>query len=112
MNLASISENLNVEKRIAVTPEIAKKFITLGFNLSLPKNYNRKIAIKTRTKITAVVPQRKNLVKLFHVFLWFSLSIKLLLSCFKFRVCFIYYVDSSSSPYKLRVKVSFFYRFK
>src|SRR6056300_1506150 len=39
MNLASISENKDVEKRIAVTPEIAKKYISLGFNLSLPNNY-------------------------------------------------------------------------
>ncbi len=39
MNLASISENHDIEKRIAVTPEIAKKYINLGFNLSLPYNY-------------------------------------------------------------------------
>ena len=39
MNLASISENKDIEKRIAVTPEIAKKYISLGFNLSLPSNY-------------------------------------------------------------------------
>ena len=39
MKLASISENQNIEKRIAITPEIAKKYISLGFNLSLPKNY-------------------------------------------------------------------------
>ena len=39
MNLASISENKDREKRIAVTPEIAKKYISLGFNLSLPSNY-------------------------------------------------------------------------
>ena len=39
MNLVSILENLDVEKRIAITPEIAKKYISLGFNLSLPKNY-------------------------------------------------------------------------
>ena len=39
MNLASISENKEREKRIAVTPEIAKKYISLGFNLSLPDNY-------------------------------------------------------------------------
>ena len=39
MNLASISENREVEKRISITPEIAKKYISLGFNLSLPKNY-------------------------------------------------------------------------
>ncbi|WP_145596170.1 NAD(P) transhydrogenase subunit alpha [Candidatus Pelagibacter sp. FZCC0015] len=39
MKLASISENLNIEKRVAITPEIAKKYISLGFTLSLPKNY-------------------------------------------------------------------------
>ena len=39
MNIVSISENQNIEKRIAITPEIAKKYISLGFNLSLPKNY-------------------------------------------------------------------------
>ena len=39
MNLVSISENKDREKRIAVTLEIAKKYISLGFNLSLPSNY-------------------------------------------------------------------------
>jgi NAD(P) transhydrogenase subunit alpha len=39
MNLASISENKDREKRIAITPEIAKKYISLDFNLSLPNNY-------------------------------------------------------------------------
>ena len=39
MNLASISENKDREKRIAVTPEIAKKYISLGFNLFLTSNY-------------------------------------------------------------------------
>ena len=39
MNLASISENKDKEKRIAATPDIAKKYISLGFNLSLPNNY-------------------------------------------------------------------------
>ena len=39
INLASISENKDKEKRIALTPEIAKKYISLGFHLSLPGNY-------------------------------------------------------------------------
>ena len=39
MNLASIKENKEIEKRITVTPEIAKKYISLGFNLTLPNNY-------------------------------------------------------------------------
>ena len=39
MNLTSISENIETEKRIAITPEIAKKYINLGFEISLPDNY-------------------------------------------------------------------------
>ena len=39
MNLSSISENLSIEKRIAITPEIAKKYISLGFELTLSNNY-------------------------------------------------------------------------
>ena len=39
MNLASILENQNIEKRIAITPEMAKKYISLGLNLTLPNNY-------------------------------------------------------------------------
>ena len=39
MHLASISENNKIEKRLAITPEIAKKYINLGFGLSLPNNY-------------------------------------------------------------------------
>ena len=45
MNLASITENRDLEKRIAVTPEISKKYINLGFNLSLTKNYGFHLGI-------------------------------------------------------------------
>ena len=39
MNIASLSENKEIEKRLAITPEITKKYLDLGFNLFLPKNY-------------------------------------------------------------------------
>ena len=39
MRIASISENQKVEKRIAITPEIAKKYISLGIEVSIPENY-------------------------------------------------------------------------
>ena len=39
MHLVSTSENKETEKRVALTPEIAKKYIDLGFKLSLPNNY-------------------------------------------------------------------------
>ena len=39
MKIVSISEDQQIEKRIAITPEIAKKYISLGFEVSLSKNY-------------------------------------------------------------------------
>ena len=39
MIIGSISENLNFEKRVAITPEILKKYKNLGFNICINKNY-------------------------------------------------------------------------
>jgi H+-translocating NAD(P) transhydrogenase subunit alpha len=39
MRIVSVLENRELEKRIAITPEIAKKYITLGIELSLSQNY-------------------------------------------------------------------------
>jgi NAD(P) transhydrogenase subunit alpha len=46
MRITSISENQKVEKRIAITPEIAKKYISLGFKVSLSENYASHLGIK------------------------------------------------------------------
>ena len=39
MKIASLLENQKFEKRIAVTPEIVKKYTDLGFEISLSENY-------------------------------------------------------------------------
>tara|TARA_B100001027_G_scaffold187710_1_gene140583 strand:- start:988 stop:2076 length:1089 start_codon:yes stop_codon:yes gene_type:complete len=39
MKVASISENKNLEKRVAITPEIVKKYISAGFQVILSGNY-------------------------------------------------------------------------
>ena len=46
MKIGSLSENQKVEKRIAITPEIAKKYISLGLEVSLSKNYGSHLGIK------------------------------------------------------------------
>ena len=46
MRIGSILENQNLEKRISITPEIVKKYISLGFNLSLSENYGSHLGIK------------------------------------------------------------------
>ncbi len=39
MIIGSISENLNLEKRVSITPEISKKYKSLGFEICINKNY-------------------------------------------------------------------------
>ena len=46
MKIGSILENQNFEKRIAVTPDIVKKYITLGFEVCLSEKYGIHLGIK------------------------------------------------------------------
>ena len=45
MKIGSILENHNFEKRIAITPDMAKKYISLGLDVLLPKNYGVHLGI-------------------------------------------------------------------
>ena len=45
MIIGSISENKDVEKRISITPEIAKKYISLGFEVFLSEKYGDHLGI-------------------------------------------------------------------
>ena len=46
MKIASILENQNIEKRISVTPDIAKKYTSLGFDVLLSDKYGSHLGIK------------------------------------------------------------------
>jgi len=46
MRIVSVSENKKIEKRIAITPDIAKKYIALGFDISLSENYGEHLGFK------------------------------------------------------------------
>ena len=46
MIIGSVSEIQNIEKRIAITPEIVKKYISLGFEVTLIENYGSHLGIK------------------------------------------------------------------
>ena len=46
MRIVSILENQKVEKRIAITPDIAKKYIALGFEISLIEKYGEHLGFK------------------------------------------------------------------
>ena len=45
MKIGSILENQKIEKRIAITPEIVKKYISLGFDVYLSKDYGLHLGI-------------------------------------------------------------------
>ena len=45
MKIGSTLENQKIEKRIAITPDIAKKYISLGFDVQLSKNYGTHLGI-------------------------------------------------------------------
>jgi len=46
MRIVSVLENQKIEKRIAVTPDIAKKYIALGFEVVLSEKYGEHLGFK------------------------------------------------------------------
>ena len=48
MKIGSIKENLSLEQRIAVTPDIIKKYKSLGLNIILPKGYGEHLGISDK----------------------------------------------------------------
>jgi NAD(P) transhydrogenase subunit alpha len=46
MRIVSVSENKKIEKRIAITPDIAKKYITLGFEVILAEEYGEHLGFQ------------------------------------------------------------------
>ena len=45
MKIGSVLENQNLEKRIAITPELVKKYTSLGFEINLIENYGSHLGI-------------------------------------------------------------------
>ena len=48
MKIGSIKENQNIEKRIAITPEMVKKYSSIGFEIILSENYGSHLGIKDK----------------------------------------------------------------
>ena len=45
MKIGSVLENQENEKRISITPDVIKKYTSLGFEVLLSENYGRHIGI-------------------------------------------------------------------
>ena len=52
MIIGSILENISLEKRVAITPDIVKKYKTLGFEVFLSKNYASHLGISDEEYLT------------------------------------------------------------
>ena len=86
MNLSSVSENRDIEKRIAITPEIAKKYIGLGFNLTLPNNYGTHLGFNDENyKILGVnfLDNEEEIIKNSEIVIQLGLPVDEKLSLFK-----------------------------
>ena len=46
MRIVSVLENQKIERRIAITPDIAKKYIALGFKVILSEKYGEHLGFK------------------------------------------------------------------
>ena len=76
MKIASILENQKIEKRIAITPEIAKKYISLGFEVSLSKNYGSHLGIKDEEYIelgVSIINDEKEIINSANIVLQLGL---------------------------------------
>ena len=48
MRIGSVLENQKFEKRIAITPDIVKKYISCGFQIFLSENYGSHLGINDK----------------------------------------------------------------
>ncbi len=64
MKIGSISENQNLEKRIAITPEMVKKYTSLGLQICLSENYGSHLGIKDEQYIEMGVKISKDEIEI------------------------------------------------
>ena len=76
MRIVSVLENKNNEKRIAITPEIAKKYVALGIEVSLPEQYGNHLGFKDNEYVEAgvqLVKDEKNIFDKADIFVQLAL---------------------------------------
>ena len=60
MKIGSTLENQKFEKRVAITPDIVKKYISLGFEILLSENYGSHLGIQDKEYLDLGVKFKKN----------------------------------------------------
>ena len=65
MNIGSIIENLNLEKRVSITPDVVKKYVGLNLDVYIVKNYGNHLGItdeEYRSAGANILPTKKEVV--------------------------------------------------
>ena len=65
MNIGSIIENLNLEKRVSITPDVVKKYVGLNLNVYIEKNYGNHLGItdeEYRSAGANILPTKREVV--------------------------------------------------
>ena len=75
MIIGSISENKNVEKRISITPDIAKKYIASGFQILLETGYGSHLGISDEEFLNegCKIEKKENILKESEIILQLNL---------------------------------------
>ena len=75
MIIGSISENKEIEKRISITPDIAKKYIASGFQILLEAGYGSHLGISDKAflKESCKIEKKENILKQSDVILQLNL---------------------------------------
>ena len=85
MIIGSISENKDLEKRISITPDIVKKYVSNGFEILIENNYGQHLGISDEefTKEGCKIDTRENILKNSDIILQVNLPDKSLFQYFK-----------------------------
>ena len=65
MNIGSIIENLNLEKRVSITPDVVKKYVGLNLDVYIEKNYGNHLGItdeEYRSAGANILPTKREVV--------------------------------------------------
>ena len=75
MIIGAVSENKNSEKRISITPEIAKKYLDNGFSVNIENDLASHLGISDEDfrKVGCQVDNRENVLKKSNIFLQVNL---------------------------------------
>ena len=86
MKIASLTENKTIEKRVAITPEMAKKYISVGFEVFLPTGYASHLGFddeKYKSQGVKIVKNENDIIENSDVIVQLSLPSDDKLSSFK-----------------------------